>query len=360
MNKKILILIPLIAVMLMSACSKKVDNTAPKETKEGGITLEQYLDSEMTEAEQSIGFTRDTRRGFVEKYGPEKYSISYHVLSNLLFSFKYDQSPILDSDTDMYKNDSKIEVVEYESSLEDHHRITADYVTNGDDMRDTVILVHGAGENRRKLFWRTRMFLDMGYNVLQYDQRASGDNHEKTVTYGVLEKYDLIDSINYVKERTSGKVKISVFGSSFGGSAVINAIADEDAAKDIHVAILDCPMVNVWERVEPSVKENCPPEYVGIAKEACNEAMNYLYGFSLDDMNADNLADKIKAPVLVFLSEKDNVLNYETQKAFYDKITYKDKALFVSKTAAHCCVAADNESEYFDLVKKAMTDELFK
>ena len=140
MNKKILILIPLIVVMLMSACSKKVDNTASKETKEGEITLEQYLDSEMTEAEQSIGFTRDTRRDFIEKYGPEKYSISYHVLSNILFSFKYDQSPILDSDTDMYKNDSQIEVVEYESSLEDHHRITADYVTNGDDMRDTVFL----------------------------------------------------------------------------------------------------------------------------------------------------------------------------------------------------------------------------
>lgn len=317
-----------------------------------------YLKAPLSEMQQKLGVTEESRREFVEKYGLEEYEMALNSVPYFIFSCTNEKSPVLETDTKMYRDDSEIETISITSSMEDAHEIPADYVTDGNKEKDTVILVHGATENRRKLFWRTRMFLDMGYNVLQYDQRSSGDNKAPYVTYGVFEQYDLYDCVQYVSEH-NGNHKIGVFGSSMGGLTVLKLLSNPDEAQGVDFGIVDCPLVRAQDVIERRIEENCPEKYKERLPKAMDDFLSFFIGFTLEEADGYLFADKIQTPLLMFASKKDEILSCEQQKEFFDKVGSKEKYLFVSETASHCCVAADDEEEYARLTREMLEGRLF-
>lgn len=322
--------------------------------------LKEYLSKDLTGNEKKLGITLESRKAFVEKYGVIEYEISLHIAPQMMFYNEGNKGKVSDSDMDMYKDDYQIETIEIESTKEEGYFIPADYVTNGDYNRDTVIIVHGAGENRRKLYWRTTMFLNMGYNVLQYDQRTCGDSKATYCAYGFLEQYDLYDCIKYVKSKAKDDIKIAAFGSSQGGATIIQALNNSEIAETIDVAILDCPVISQVDLLIPGIKAECPVEYQDMALDSYFDFLEFFFGFDRNKNQHEDLAKDIDTPILMFITEKDQILNVNDQKDYFEKLPYGKKYLFVSDSAKHCCIAADHEAEYEDLTKRALTGELFE
>lgn len=352
--KKIVLIMSVVLVIISFAGCKKSTEEEPVVDE---ITAS-VLSRELNGYEKLLGITEDDRREFVEEYGYFAYDVGLIASSVTYMSISNEESGILEEDLDMYKGDTTIETFKIQSSMDDHHDIPVDFVYKDSKDRDIVILVHGANQNRRKLMYRTRQFIDQGYNVLQYDQRASGENKAFLATYGIWEKYDLYDCVKHAKTLTKGKV--SIFGSSLGGATVFNFLKDEEMAKEVSYAIVDCPFVSIKNLVSRGMGSAGYLEQVDEGWQGFRDFSKKFIGIDPEEIEVANYADKIHTPILMFASEKDNVLSILATREAFDKVPDETKYVFISKTAAHCNVAADDEEEYFRLCKELLSGELIK
>lgn len=86
------------------------------------------------------------------------------------------------------------------------------------------------------------MFLNEGYSVLLPDSRAHGESGGRFVTYGLLEKYDVLSWANWLKKAGCGK--LYALGESMGASILIQAAAIQPAFSAI---VAECPHADFQE-----------------------------------------------------------------------------------------------------------------
>lgn len=317
-----------------------------------------YLEKDLDSSEKSLGITKEARKSFVLHHGLVSYEIGISTAPYVVLSCTNAASPVKDSDLEAFGDKYRIDTFQIKSSLRDEHPIPADYITNGDYGKNTVIMVHGCGENRRKMPERAKMFLENGWNVLQYDQRSSGQNTAPFVTYGVAEQYDLFDCVQYVNEKTEGKAKIALFGSSMGCLTVCKMLSDNYMASYVSCAILDSPLTSLETMILPELRKNCPKDILPIAEDSFNRFTKVFYGFTFEDVNLRYFGQDITTPVLVFVTEKDDILNYADQKKAISSIPEGNKHVYTSKECGHCGFYREHHDDYVDLCMKLLDGKL--
>lgn len=234
------------------------------------------------------------------------------------------------------------------STFQDH-MIPADLLfASGDPTqsdRDTVILVHGLGGNRESTYPIANFFLEAGYNVLAYDQRSSGENTAQYTTFGVWEKFDLIDCINYIKQRAPQK-KLGIWGTSFGGATAGLAAGYEDTADKLDFMILDCPVGSMKWMIREEIKNldtGLPADYLVL----CGDLVNRLrFGFSYDDADVPEDMKKVELPVLVVNSKIDTVTPEFMGKDIFQAIRGSEKELWTVEDSSHANIWIDYPVEY--------------
>ena len=80
----------------------------------------------------------------------------------------------------------------------------------------------------------------LGHNVLLVDQRGHGRSHGRTISFGIKERFDCLDWVDYAVRRFSSDVKITLVGISMGAATVICA-AELDLPPAVRGVIADCP-----------------------------------------------------------------------------------------------------------------------
>ena len=109
--------------------------------------------------------TNEETKGVTEVFW-EKYNLNYES-----FCTKY-----------------KIEGLEITSSF-DQHTIPGDYIysieSRDSKNHQTIILVYGLEGNRYFNYPLAEYFLEVGYNVITFDQRSTNENTAKHITFGV-------------------------------------------------------------------------------------------------------------------------------------------------------------------------------
>ena len=93
------------------------------------------------------------------------------------------------------------------------------------DNGNCVVVLHGIGDSRRGAAGFAPLFLNAGYSVLMPDSRAHGESGGNVVTYGVLEKHDVVRWAKWA--RTQGCRKMFGLGESLGGAVLLEAAALE-------------------------------------------------------------------------------------------------------------------------------------
>ncbi|MDR1439574.1 MAG: alpha/beta hydrolase [Clostridiales bacterium] len=125
--------------------------------------------------------------------------------------------------------------------------------------RNAVILVHGFGGNRFPFGEDTLKIVaamgGIGYNVLAFDLRNSGDAARGVSTFGMYEKNDVLGAVAYMKG--IGYKNIVLYGVSTGANAAALA-ASRTPTADVAALVLDSPVAQANSFILHKLRERFP------------------------------------------------------------------------------------------------------
>lgn len=162
-----------------------------------------------------------------------------------------------------------------------------------------------------------------GRNLLLIDERCHGSSEGHTITFGILERKDVLGWIKYANKRF-GSVPIMLSGVSMGAATVL-MVSGMDLPKNVKGILADCPFdapANIIKKVLGQdrglpVKFVYPLILLG----------GKVYGkFNLEEDTPIQAVKKSKVPILLIHGDADRFVPYEMScnihRAAPDKIEF--------------------------------------
>lgn len=282
--------------------------------------------------------------GFLLAYIPSQMSEG-HTYEIVDLYFK-DTGYSLDSFKDKWG--SKIEM--YTLTSTQGHTIPVTYlVAKGDYENNTVILVHWHESNHAAMYPIAEKFLEKGWNVVLYDQRAHGNNTAGTVTFGYLESLDLQEVVDFTFQKSKGSV-IGALGQSMGGATIAYYSGTEHAGKYLDFAVIDSAFSGMYGEIcweLSKVKVPLPSKALtSLGSEFCN----IIYGYRYSDVNIVKQIVKNSIPTLVMHSRRDNKCPYYMGEKIYAGIPHSNKRFIIFDNSEHLFAFWDEQKRYMDEV----------
>ena len=105
----------------------------------------------------------------------------------------------------------------------------------------------------------SRISFSLGHNVLLVDQRAHGNSDGYTISFGIRERFDVLDWIRYANGRFGTSIPIYLYGVSMGAATVLMA-AGLELPENVKGVIADCPYSSPAEIIQKvCVDRGLPP-----------------------------------------------------------------------------------------------------
>ncbi len=184
--------------------------------------------------------------------------------------------------------------------------------------RRVIIAMHGWRSSWNKDFGTIADFWnECGCDVLYAEQRAQGESGGDYMGFGMLERYDCRDWVDYVVERTQGKMPIYLGGVSMGATTVLMT-AGLDLPGEVKGIMADCGFTSplaIWRHVMENNLHLSYSLYAPVINELCKRRiqMNNNDYSTLDAMKVCH------TPVLFIHGTDDTfvpvTMTYENYKA---------------------------------------------
>ena len=182
---------------------------------------------------------------------------------------------------------------------------------------NSVLLLHGVGDNREGVSGYAELFLAKGYAVLLPDSRAHGESGGSIVTYGLHESDDIHRWIEWMAARSHATC-IYGFGESMGAALVLQAAHTEN---DFCAVVAESPFSTFRQVAFDRVGY-----YIGlgpwfgrtVARPLVEIAFQYArvrYHVNLLDANPEDSLKNSSIPVLLIHGQADtNILPWHSEE----------------------------------------------
>ena len=172
---------------------------------------------------------------------------------------------------------------------------------------------------------------DSGHNTLLVDQRAHGESEGRSISFGIKERLDCLDWINYVIDRFGQDVRIILAGISMGAATVLMA-SELDLPSNVKGIIADCP----YSSPEKIIKQECakmklPPR---LAYPFVRLGAIIFGGFDPSSATAEMAVSRSKTPILLIHGEEDDFVPCSMSRDIYEACA-SDKTLVTVPLASH-------------------------
>jgi pimeloyl-ACP methyl ester carboxylesterase len=154
----------------------------------------------------------------------------------------------------------------------------------------------------------SEMTFQMEHNLLLIEQRAHGKSEGRTITFGILERRDLLCWINYAVERFGPDVKILLYGVSMGGATVLMA-SELDLPENVKGIIADCPYSSPLDVILHVGKTTAFPQW--LIKPFAILSARIFGGFDLLETDAARAVKHTKVPILIVHGDADRYVPCE-------------------------------------------------
>ena len=195
------------------------------------------------------------------------------------------------------------------------------YLICAKNPKRTVLCVHGFRGNGINDFGAICSFYyEQDCNLLIIDQRAHGASEGKYITFGIKERYDIVEWISFLNDQLGTELPIILDGVSMGAATVL-MVSGLELPSNVSGIIADCGYTS-----PKNIYKHVAKEYYHLPVFPLIPVFNLLCrmiaGFDIDEANTKEALAKNTRPVLFVHGEQDRFVpsymsreNYKVCKA---------------------------------------------
>lgn len=198
--------------------------------------------------------------------------------------------------------------------------------------RGTVILFHGYRSSALHDFSGVLPYYNsLGLNILMCDHRAHGESEGKYITFGVLERFDVLSWVDEHNRRVGADVPVILDGISMGGATVAYA-ASEPLAENVCGIMDDCGYTYPKDQIYyvMGLMKIPPFPFYHVADMFCRAFAK----FSFSDVDARDTLSKTRIPCMFIHGEADDFVLCKMGIECHDACS-SEKSIFLCPEAGH-------------------------
>ena len=199
------------------------------------------------------------------------------------------------------------------------YTLAGEYWPCAGQSRGIVILSHGVTVNRYASLKYARLFHDLGFSALAYEQCRHGESGGDFTTYGYYERYDLKAVVDWVRDRFGPDILLGIHGESMGAAILLQYAGFVEDGADFYIS--DCAYASIWEQLgyRLGVDYHLPIwPFLHLSAWLCRVRS----GFVMKEACPLAAAPHIEKPVLFVHGEDDRYIPPDASKRLYEaKIT---------------------------------------
>ena len=236
--------------------------------------------------------------------------------------YKVRMKPLMD-----WVNAQKMEEVFITS--QDHLKLHAFYLPAEKPCGKLVLLHHGYSSNAMDNGTHVKFFHDLGYEVFLLDLRAHGKSEGNYVGFGILDRYDTLDWVNYVRKRFGDAIRIVLHGTSMGGATVLMALGLKTIQNNVSAVIADCAYTSPAEIFSDVMRYHY---HVPVTEPVIRLTSRYskaAAGYAFSDYSTTKALEHNEIPVLLIHGTEDKFVPVWMSQKNYDACHSRKKLLLV-------------------------------
>jgi len=211
--------------------------------------------------------------------------------------------------------------------------IHADMVINETPSDRWVICLHGYTARPWVLSSVAKLYYQWGFNILFHYLSGHGDNEDKFISMGWLDRLDVVSWIEYLNEKHHNP-KITLHGVSMGGATVMMTTGEE-LPSNVKCAVEDCGYSSVFEQFSVSLGGRFKNKFIArFAVHALDSITHLRLGFSIRDASCVEQVKKSKTPTLFMHGENDKAVLLWMHGKVYDACPC-EKEMLIGPDAGH-------------------------
>lgn len=205
--------------------------------------------------------------------------------------------------------------------------VRATYIQNGDSTK-TVVIGQGWTERPDWIGYVSKIWYDMGYNILMPSQRGQFLSDGNDMTFGYQDKYDWLNWVRLVDERNGKNSEVVFYGQSLGADTVIEAASVKGLSKSVKAVIADAGYAtlpelgsSLYNKTVAAISSKLTsiglPAITSIpflsydqVLAVINNRLMKQQGFSVDDISGVSAASKVTVPLMLIHTEDDAFIPY--------------------------------------------------
>lgn len=156
---------------------------------------------------------------------------------------------------------------------------------------------------------------ELGYNSLVVDERAHGKSEGNTISFGILERFDCVDWIEYAINRFGSDTTIVLSGVSMGAATVLMA-SDLDLPANVAAITADCPYSSPGAIIRKVCRDVGIPGWIGYAFVALG---GWVFGgFRMWQSSPVKAVRNTKIPIQLIHGEDDRLVPCRMSHEIYE------------------------------------------
>ncbi len=193
------------------------------------------------------------------------------------------------------------------------------YIPNPHPTEKTLIFLHGFTDSRLAGLNYARIYLNSGFNVLLIDSRAHGESGGDSVTWGVYEKYDLDQWVDWIRQRFPSGL-IGIHGVSMGAATALMHAELNEKNKRVAFYIADSSYSDFETVLKLQMQQRIPqvePLFLDLLLPYANLAAYLNARFTFYQASPLQAVRHVTTPILYLHGENDKLIPVSMSLALY-------------------------------------------
>ena len=187
------------------------------------------------------------------------------------------------------------------------------------------------------------------HNLLLVDQRAHGKSGGKTISFGIKERFDALDWIDYLCQRLGKDTEILLFGVSMGAATVLMA-SEFDLPDNVCCVVADCSYSSPEAIIKSVIRDmHLPPS---LAFPFVRLGGLIFGSFDVSSASPVEAVKHTKAPTMIIHGEADSFVPYEMGCEIYSSLAAKKREMHSFPGADHGTSYLSDRERYLGEVKR--------